>query len=150
MKIVRLPIQIIPIDEDGFHMIVKGEINGLQATLLIDTGASRTVFDRSWIEKVMPASGVTDNEKLSVGLGTNSMPSIVTVIDLISFGHLKIKNYQAVALDLSHVLESYSKLGLPRVDGILGGDLLYQYRAVVDYGKSILTLNPHKRRARKS
>jgi len=98
----------------------------------------------------MPASGVAENEKLSVGLGTNSMPSIVTVIDLISFGHLKIKNYQAVALDLSHVLESYSKLGLPRVDGILGGDLLYQYRAVVDYGKSILTLNPQKRRARKS
>jgi len=91
LKVVRLPIHIVAIEEDGFHLIVKGEINGLQASFLIDTGASRTVFDRSWIEKVMPASGVAENEKLSVGLGTNSMPSIVTVIDLISFGHLKIK-----------------------------------------------------------
>lgn len=150
MKLVRVPIQIIAIEDDGFHLLVNGTINGKDCCLLIDTGASRTVFDRSWMEALNPAAGVAENEKLSVGLGTNSMPSIVTVIESISFDRLEVKNYEAVALDLSHVLESYSKLGLPKVDGILGGDLLYQYRAVVDYGKSILTLNPHKRRARKS
>ena len=44
-----VPLTIIPIENDGFHLMVEGFINGKAARFLIDTGASRTVFDQERI-----------------------------------------------------------------------------------------------------
>lgn len=136
---------MIAIEEDGFHLIVDGKINGQDASFLIDTGASRTVFDSSWIQMLYPVEALAGNEKMSVGLGTSTMPSFVATIDSISFGQITIKDYQAVALDLSHLLETYKILGLPVVVGVLGSDLLRQFNAVIDFGKKQLKLYSGRR-----
>jgi hypothetical protein len=36
----------------------------------------------------------------------------------------------------------YGKLGLPRIDGIIGGDLLKRYKAVINYKGKKLRLTP--------
>lgn len=54
------------------------------------------------------------------------------------FGELTIHDYVAVAIDLSHVKESYNMLGLPEISGGLGGDKLYEYRCVLNYKKRML------------
>jgi hypothetical protein len=135
LKITIVPIQLLPIENDGFHILVKGKINRKKALFLVDTGASRSVFDQHGIRKFMSEATFEANERLSTGLGTNSMPSMVTEIASISFGDLVIKDYTAIAIDLKHVFESYDKLGLPNIDGILGGDILVTYRCVINYGK---------------
>lgn len=132
-RITEIPITIIGIEDDGFHLLVKGQINGLDANFLIDTGASRSVFDQTGILAFIGEVDFEENEKLSTGLGTNSMPSQVTNIKTIVFGDLMITDYTAIAIDLKHVSESYEKLGLPHIDGILGGDLLKRFRCVINY-----------------
>jgi len=140
LKITEVPIQLLPIENDGFHILVQGKINRKKALFLVDTGASRSVFDQHGIKKFLNKATFEENERLSTGLGTNTMPSLVTEIASISFGHLVIKDYTAIAIDLKHVFESYDKLGLPAIDGILGGDILLTYRCVINYGKRTLKL----------
>jgi predicted aspartyl protease len=135
-----LPVQLLSIEDDGFHLMVRALINGRTARLLIDTGASKTVFDKGQIQKFVTEKGFTLNEKLSTGLGTNSMQTHSVLIHKIQLNELTIKNFNSILLDLSHVNESYKKLGLPVIDGVLGSDLLVQYHAVIDYKKSTLKL----------
>ncbi|MDY0265233.1 MAG: hypothetical protein RBR12_08640, partial [Sulfurospirillum cavolei] len=66
-------------------------------------------------------------------LGTNEMPSMVVEIENMGFGDLQIQYYMAIAIDLKHVHLSYQSLGLPAIDGVLGGDLLASYRCVINY-----------------
>lgn len=141
---INIPIRIIPIENDGFHLLVKIKINDRIATMIIDTGASRTVFDEELILKYLKVEESTfeENEKLSTGLGTNSMKSKAIELKSIKFGNLKIKNYQAIVLDLKHVNESYKMLKLPIIHGVLGGDLLNKYKAVIYYKTKILKLYP--------
>ncbi len=49
-NIFRLPLEVIELDNLSYHILVEGEMNGLPCNLIIDTGASRTVFDRNYFE----------------------------------------------------------------------------------------------------
>ncbi len=138
--LARIPIRIIPIEEDGFHLIVDVEIDGMNAQLLIDTGASRSVFDKERIRKYIGEQILEPHDKLSTGLGTNSMLTHTADLSNFRLGKLFLPTFKAVLLDLTHVNESYEKMGISPIDGVLGSDLLYDYQAIIDYGKSELQL----------
>ena len=135
-----LPLTIIPIEDDGFHLSVKIMINGEEANLIVDTGASRTVFDESRIVRFLGHDNLEEQERLSSGLGTTTMASKKVTIDKLLLNTIEIVNYEATILDLQHVNQSYEKLGLELVDGILGGDILFDYKAVIDYNRKELLL----------
>jgi len=134
-----LPLILLPIEQDGFHLMIAGKINGRKANFLVDTGASRTVFDEHAIMPYLKEACFEDNEKLSTGLGTNEMPSRVTMIESIRFGRLEIINYPSVVINLSNVHLSYQALGLPGIVGVLGGDLLHEHQCRIDYGRLRIT-----------
>ena len=48
-KRTSIAIQMLSIEDDGLHLLVESEVNGKSCRLLIDTGASRTVFDQNRI-----------------------------------------------------------------------------------------------------
>jgi predicted aspartyl protease len=116
-------------------------INRKKATLIVDTGASRTVFDKTRIKEFTGDEEIKKNDKRSTGVGTNNIISHETTIKAFRLGKLTIKNYVTVLLDLSHVNESYKTLGLPSIDGVLGSDILFTHQAVVDYHKHELHLS---------
>ncbi len=135
-----LQIEMITIEDDGLHLIVETEVNDLKCRLLIDTGASRTVFDRTRIFNYVTDVELEDQDKLSTGLGTDSMPTSSTTLKQFKIGDVKIKNFHAILLDLSHVNSSYEKMGYSPIDGVLGSDVMNKYQAVIDYKKRRLTL----------
>ena len=135
-----LPIEIFPIEDDGFHLKIKILLNDKVARMILDTGASRTVFDETRITNYVNGELLEEQERLSSGLGTNTMVSKKVTIDKIQLGELELADYPATVLDLSHVNESYEKLEFEAVDGVLGGDILNDYRAIIDYDKEELTL----------
>ncbi len=120
--------------------MVDAFINDRKAKLLIDTGASKTVFDIIKIKDFLDDTGMELNDKLSAGIGTNSLESHTAVIKSFRIGEFIIENYKAVIIDMCNVTQSYATLNLPQIDGVLGGDLLFQQKAVIDYEKSTLTL----------
>ena len=122
-------------------MLIKAKINGKNAKLLIDTGASRTVFDQEKIRWFVNDKFFEKHDKLSTGLGTNSMPTSTVTIKAFKLGELIVENFPAVLLDLQHVNTTYDQLGYNAIDGVLGNDLLTKYKAVINYKKLTLTLS---------
>jgi len=102
---------------------------------LVDTGASRTVFDEERIKVFLSKENHSFEkiDKLSTGLGTNTMESHTVILEEFSLGETIFKDYEAVVLNMEHVNQSYRMLGHLPIDGVLGGDLLHELRAVVDY-----------------
>ena len=141
---IEIPINIISIEGDGFHLIAEGCINGKTARFVVDTGASRTVFDKNKILNYINNPEFSEKEGISAGIGGTDISSFIFNIEELSFGELKIKDYQAVAMDLSNVNDSYALINLPPIDGVLGGDLLVKYKAVISYRLKKIRLFPTK------
>lgn len=142
MKTV-LPIEILPIEDDGYHLKVKITINGKTANMIVDTGASRSVFDETRIAQFIAGENIEESDRFSTGLGTNTMESKKVVITELKIGEIRIINYNAAILDLSHINQSYEKLDIETIVGVLGSDILLDYNAVIDYKNEELFLtNP--------
>ena len=141
-RYIEVPIQLLDIEGDGFHIMVQGKIHGKEAHFLIDTGASRSVFDPNTITDFINDIQFEKKEGMTAGVGSSDLESSTFIMDNFSIGNLEINNYEAVALDLENIHEMYAKLALPHIDGILGGDLLKKYKAVINYSSKKLKLTP--------
>jgi len=133
-----VPLRIIDLHEDGFHPLVEVSIFGKSFTLVLDTGASKTAFDHGALLNEDAKLEVSD--RLSTGLGTNDMVSSTAIISDMQIGELHIDEFEVAVLDLSTINIAYRQLNHPEVLGVLGGDILMKYKAVIDYGVGTLTL----------
>ena len=122
--------------------MVQGRIHGKEAHFLIDTGASRSVFDPTTIADFIENPQFEQKEGITAGVGSSDLDSATFIIETLSIGDMEIHNYQAVALDLSNIHEMYAKLHLPHIDGIIGGDLLRKHRGIINYKAKKLRLLP--------
>ena len=141
-RYIEVPIQLLDIEGDGFHIMVSGLIHGKGARFLIDTGASRSVFDPKTITSFIDDLQFEKKEGLTAGVGSSDLESSTFIIKHLSIGDLEITDYEGVALDLENIHEMYAKLHLPHIDGIIGGDLLQKYKAVINYRSKKLRLTP--------
>lgn len=130
---MQLPIQLLDIEGEGFHVMIQGRINGKEARFLVDTGASRSVFDPKVITRFIEQPEFVKKEGITAGFGGSDLESSTFIIDSLAFGNIELRHYEAVAIDMEEIHESYRKLGLPTIDGILGGDLLYRLKATLNY-----------------
>jgi hypothetical protein len=138
--ITNIPIEIIKLDDSSFHIMISVRINdSIDVNLIIDTGASKTVFDTTTIgdfcdevEAVEEhnSSGITE---LISEAKTANMPQI-------AFGSMKIQNYKCVLLDLSHINAVYKGYSDKKIAGLLGGDFLVKYKAVINYKQKTLKI----------
>ena len=141
-RYIEVPIQLLDIEGEGFHIMVRGMIHGKEASFLIDTGASRSVFDPKTITTFIEDIQFEKKEGMSAGVGSSDLESATFVIDRLGIGALEITDYEGVALDLENIHEMYGKLGLPHIDGIIGGDVLRRHKAVINYRSRKLRLTP--------
>lgn len=136
----EIPIKVLRL-EDGYHLLVNIRVNGKAARLLIDTGASKAVFDKGRSAKFLSSDKFEKHDKLSTGLGTSNMKSHLAVIESISLGRIEVRNYKTVIIDLSHVNVAYAQMNQKPIDGVLGSDILKRFKAVINYGKRKLILS---------
>ncbi|MBL0342375.1 MAG: aspartyl protease family protein [Bacteroidetes bacterium] len=134
-----IKIKLIKIDKEGCHISVAGKIKNKKINLIIDTGASQTIFDKNRISKYIGHDDFQKAESLSSGLGTNSMESHMVDFQGFTIGDMEFPHKKMMLLDLSHVNETYTMMKLKPIDGVIGGDILKLYKAVIDYDKKIIT-----------
>ncbi len=137
---VKVPLKIIDLHEDGFHPLVEIAVFGESFLVVLDTGASKTAFDNDLLLQANKNAKLKLSDKLSTGLGTNTMLSSTATIHDLSIGDLSISEFEVAVLDLSTINVAYKQLGHPEVLGVLGGDILVKYKAVINYGKKQLKL----------
>src|SRR5689334_13109919 len=141
MSKTTVRIKILAIQNDGIHLMVNAAINRKKAVLILDTGASQTVFDKARIKRFTGNEKISESDQKSTGVGGNNITSHITLVKSFRLGKLVVKNYETVLLDLSHVNEMYKQLKMPVIDGVLGSDILFNYGAVIDYPKRQMHLN---------
>jgi hypothetical protein len=138
--IITVPLQIIDLHDDGFHPLVDVIVYGKPFTLVLDTGASKSAFDLTMLLQTYDNGSIKPSDRLSTGLGTNTMASSTALIGDMHIGELAIPEFEVAVLDLSTINIAYRQLNHPEVLGVLGGDILMKYKAVIDYGKKLLKL----------
>lgn len=142
-----IPFEIITIENNGCHILVDVELLDKTFKMVVDTGASKTVLDEHTIRE----AGVHENELigsdiLSTGLGTNDMKSHTILLDNLTIHNWSIKNLQVAVLDLSAINHAYRQMNFSPIVGVLGGDILLSYGAIINYKNNTLQLNKRERK----
>lgn len=130
---IEVDLEILNLNDDGFHPLVEVVLFNKKFKAVIDTGASRTVLDKTTVESYIDQKTLLISDKLSTGLGTNSMESHTLVIENFMIGELLIPELEIAVLDLSTINMAYETLSVTPVIGVIGGDILMKYNAVINY-----------------
>lgn len=142
---ITIPFKPLSLQDNGFHILVGIEVFGQAHQAVLDTGASKTVFDKTNIEQILDSETELEySEYLSTGLGTTSMESFTVLLPRLQIGDWHVKNHRIAVLDLSTINYAYEQMNLPPVIGVIGGDILMDYGGVIDYRKMTLRLRQRK------
>jgi predicted aspartyl protease len=138
MRTIPVPLTLINLQDDGFHLLVEIVVFGQKLLAVVDTGASRSVFDKGFIKTHIQDLDHTEETHATTLFTTSS--TLQATIPKIKIGRLILKEYETVALDLGAVNQAYEGLGHPPIMAIIGGDLLLKYNAIINYKKLKLFL----------
>lgn len=138
MRPISIPLILISLQDDGFHLLVEIVVFGQKLFAVVDTGASRSVFDKTFVKEHLKELEHSEETQATTLFSTSS--TLQAVIPAVKIGSLVVKDYETVALDLETVNQAYEGLGHPPIIGIIGSDLLLKYQAVINYKKMKLYL----------
>ncbi len=139
-KATSVKILLTELDKGGYHLFLNLKINGKRCRFLIDTGASKSVIDKGYFIKNIGSKSLKTIKQETTGLHSSVPESYFGVIKELEVGKQKVKNYSIAAVDLSHVNMTYGKLKKPKIQGILGSDLMVKYKMIIDYGKETILI----------
>ncbi|MEP7264999.1 MAG: aspartyl protease family protein [Bacteroidota bacterium] len=140
MKKNIIKLQSVFIPPNGIHLIVNVKINSKTARLVLDTGASQTVLDMNRMMRFTTQKKFEKSDGHSSGIGSSSMESHIFISEKLEIGDFTIVKKELVLLDMIHVNNSYALINKKPVDGVLGGDILKKYKAVINYATKELHL----------
>jgi predicted aspartyl protease len=136
----NLQFEALPLERSPQnHLMVRAFINGKPALLTVDTGApisAIAVQRRAHFGLKAIAAGSEIPSKLNVNGAFNS----VLVAKTLTLGSLNLVDEPLVAIDLRGHPNSTRRLDEPVIDGILGADILFPTKAVLDCEKQLLVL----------
>ncbi len=122
---------------------VEVEIEGRKACMLIDTGASRTVFNYHFV-KTFAEVHALDSIK-TMGAADASIQAMLAQLKTFKMGDLCISNYLIAVIDLSHINQAFVEAGKAPIAGLIGLDFLHQFKARIDLKNKYLRLSFPKR-----
>ncbi len=128
-----IPLEVVDLNGNGFHVLINVVLFKKPFKLVLDTGASKTAFDKTLLLELVHESEFVNSGHLTTGLGTNNMESFLTTIANFYIGKFHIPKIEVAVLDLSAINIAYEKLNVGPVLGVLGGDVLAGYDAIINY-----------------
>ena len=137
----KIPIKIIELDSKSYHLLIEVHINKLAVNVIIDTGASKTVFDKSLLGDKMRIVKHRNLEEIqSAGIVAGNIESDFAIAGSFKIGKLKLRDFPVVLIDMNGINQLYKKVTGKEVHGLLGSDFLLDFNAVINYEKAILVL----------
>lgn len=131
----EVKIILSELDKGGYHLFINVTVNGKKCRFLIDTGASKTVIDKTYFEQKQGKKNLVTVKQETAGLHSSVAESHFGKIKELKVGKHAKKNFKIAAIDLSHVNGAYKKLKMKSIQGILGSDLMLEHKMIVDYGQ---------------
>lgn len=113
------------------HLLIKGKINGVAGSFILDTGASNSCV--GFEEISLFELSATDSDTKAAGAGGTGMPTQTSLRNNLKLGRWTNKNFGLVIFDMSHVNEALLQYKAKPVHGIIGADILMKGKAIIDY-----------------
>lgn len=136
-----MPLHLLCIDNDGYHLLAELSINGLKANAIIDTGASRSVLDSNRVQHYLGDTELIHEDRMLSGVGMKQLETKSVQIQSVGLGEFLLWDVRVVVVDLISINKAYAIFDLPRVDMVLGGDILTSLGAVIDYNSRQIHLS---------
>ncbi len=140
MQYDSIPLRIVNVDSFGIHVFVSAYVGRKKINMLIDTGASRSVFDYSSIlfaglqfERVVELSQ-------SSGINAEINNLFSANINCFRIGKMVFRNQKALFMSFDHINSMYRAMNIREISAILGANFLMRYQAQLDFGTGQLSL----------
>jgi hypothetical protein len=131
------------LSDGGVHILLTCIVDGVSLRFVLDTGASHTVLDTDWAREHLTAKEIKLIEDPAQGIGA-AVEVHKAVISEMIIGDLVLSNRRIALIDFTSINSIYRREGLNEVHGILGGDILYDHGAQIDYGKMQLAFSANR------
>ena len=118
--------------------LVEAEVEGTKGIFLLDTGATHTTFDLSFVKKNMPKAKLSPVAMMAE-TNVEGAPRYVRVKSM-KLGEAEFCDFGAMALDISHLHASIGS----KVDGILGMSTIGRVPCIMEFGASEIVFVPGK------
>lgn len=139
---MRCKIDFWELDPEGFHLVISGKLMDTTISLLLDTGANHTCFDRNFFEQLHQGNVVvTGQDEVNVGIGGDDFETLIAELQGLTIGRTSFPQMEVRLIDLQNVNAMYNQAGFPSIQGVLGGDFLHRHQAVINYKKGTLQLH---------
>ncbi len=119
-----IPFRIVELEPNSYHILVDATINNTPVVLIVDSGASRTVIDKTHGSHITPDE---DNRSTAVGFMSDNVDVESIIIPTLQLGNITITDIPAAMADLSAIRQLYVKVTSIDVGGLLGCDFLIQH-----------------------
>lgn len=118
------------------RMLVRVSLNGAGPfTMIVDTGSYSLVVTPSVAGRLKLVTRAAGSE---TGAGSGSAAFARTRLSSVTIGSMSFRNIQADVLDLSPIQRA---IGFPRLDGVIGYNILRKLRVGVDMDDQKLTIS---------
>ena len=120
------------------HILIECNINYVSGIFIVDTGASNSCINYLSASK-FNVEFEKSNETASSA--TNEInETYYSKNNKLKIGDFQKNDFDLVLFDMTFINNSLKEKGMPEVDGIIGGDILNQYNACIDYKKEEISL----------
>jgi tetratricopeptide (TPR) repeat protein len=127
----------VPFDFIANEIIVKVKIGSSDYKLILDTGASQSVIDKS----VASTIGSVSQADFSITAGSKAVPLSYLTVPSLTIGDITLNSVPALVTDLS----SFAKAIGERPAGLLGANILRRFLITIDFrDKKLVFADPHK------
>jgi len=134
-QFVLIPI----IREKSHHITVEALLSGRPARFILDTGAGGTIIDSAAVAQYKLK--LSSASRKAGGVGSAAMRMGYIVQHDLTLCELDLSGTKLLTLDLSHVNAGLKKAKVEPVVGVIGADVLWNRRAVIDYDRGVLLLS---------
>jgi predicted aspartyl protease len=141
-KMVELPLQIIELENENYHILIETKLqDNKEVAWIVDTGASKSVFDSQLSKYYEILDTDNDDDYQSAGINQGMMQTSVGKLFFLQIGDIQIVDQKVALINLNHVNDIYRKYSYLPIAGLLGGDILARYRCVINYHSKTIRFN---------
>ncbi len=127
-----ITFKTIELDSNSFHPILTGQVGDKELTLILDTGASRTVLGKH-ITEGYPNVQNEISEAFAAGVNAQTMEVEPIEIPELTIGNCNFSNMLVFSTNLNGISDLYKKMAGISIDGLIGCDFMVKYKATINF-----------------
>jgi hypothetical protein len=137
---IKIPLRLVEPEDDSYHLAAASVFeDGTTGFWVVDTGASKSVFDKNLKDYFIASSEKKDTVH-TTGITDKPLKTTLAYMKPFSIGKLNVPDLEVALIDLTHINDFYPDSAEFKICGMLGGDFLMEHEAIIDYQKKILIL----------